>query len=413
LDVWLELRRADVGCLVLGRPDGHEESFGRGLAPLTDWSQDGATLRSGAPFGREGSVLQIVAVSSGKTRATLLCGPAEASWVQEIDAFLPLIQRAILRLAHGAGSPLEAAAQKAWFSAPQPMLLLETDLTVVAGNPAAYRRLGIAPGQPTPPWLERWFEKTLKDFDEDAPHTWSVRGGDAEYNLSVLSVDPSEATPGRWLISLVRGGPSLSARIVQAGQAFGLTPREREALELLAEGLSNRQIAAAIDVTESTVKFHLVSVMRKAGVASRTELLARLHALHLADPDQSIPPDAQRVRAGWVWKAEDGIVHCSQDLGTTMIREDVVASRAAVVSHFEGTPLLVYSDATGVVSSTREAQSEAGTDVPEVAATAIRGGSAVSRALVNLYLRIHSPQHPTRLFRDRDAALQWLETFRS
>ena len=41
-------------------------------------------------------------------------------------------------------------------------------------------------------------------------------------------------------------------------------------------------------------------------------------------------------------------------------------------------------------------------------ALAVKGGSAVSRALVNLWLRVSTPPYPTRLFRDRDEALRWL-----
>jgi DNA-binding NarL/FixJ family response regulator len=56
-----------------------------------------------------------------------------------------------------------------------------------------------------------------------------------------------------------------------------LTPREREVLRLLGEGLSNRDIARALAVAERTVKTHVSSVLGKLDVASRTQaaLLAR------------------------------------------------------------------------------------------------------------------------------------------
>jgi DNA-binding NarL/FixJ family response regulator len=50
-----------------------------------------------------------------------------------------------------------------------------------------------------------------------------------------------------------------------------LTAREREVLELLTEGLSNRQIAERLAVQEVTVKAHLQPVYRKLGVANRTQ----------------------------------------------------------------------------------------------------------------------------------------------
>ncbi|HEX9007339.1 MAG TPA: response regulator transcription factor [Bacteroidota bacterium] len=50
-----------------------------------------------------------------------------------------------------------------------------------------------------------------------------------------------------------------------------LTPREREVLAMLAEGCSNKQIAARLDISEHTAKFHVASILGKLGAASRTE----------------------------------------------------------------------------------------------------------------------------------------------
>ena len=50
-----------------------------------------------------------------------------------------------------------------------------------------------------------------------------------------------------------------------------MTKREREILELAAEGYSNAQLAKMLWVTEQTVKFHLSNVYRKLDVANRTE----------------------------------------------------------------------------------------------------------------------------------------------
>lgn len=50
-----------------------------------------------------------------------------------------------------------------------------------------------------------------------------------------------------------------------------LTPRESEVMELLAQGLANKQIALALDISEHTVKFHISAIYRKMGVTNRTE----------------------------------------------------------------------------------------------------------------------------------------------
>jgi DNA-binding NarL/FixJ family response regulator len=50
-----------------------------------------------------------------------------------------------------------------------------------------------------------------------------------------------------------------------------LTPREVEVLELLADGLPNKRIAARLSMSPETVKFHVAQICGKLGVANRTE----------------------------------------------------------------------------------------------------------------------------------------------
>ena len=54
-----------------------------------------------------------------------------------------------------------------------------------------------------------------------------------------------------------------------------LTPTERKVAALVAEGLPNREVAAALFVTPKTVEFHLRNVFRKLGIRSRAELARR------------------------------------------------------------------------------------------------------------------------------------------
>ena len=54
-----------------------------------------------------------------------------------------------------------------------------------------------------------------------------------------------------------------------------LTPRERQVLELLAEGLPNKAIAARLDISDQTVKFHVSSICGKLGAANRTAAVRR------------------------------------------------------------------------------------------------------------------------------------------
>jgi two-component system, NarL family, response regulator YdfI len=53
-----------------------------------------------------------------------------------------------------------------------------------------------------------------------------------------------------------------------------LTPREQEVLRMLALGLANKEIAARLNISEHTVKFHVAAILGKLGAASRTEAVA-------------------------------------------------------------------------------------------------------------------------------------------
>jgi DNA-binding NarL/FixJ family response regulator len=80
----------------------------------------------------------------------------------------------------------------------------------------------------------------------------------------------------------------------EAGGRFGetheqdeaplLTPRELDVLGAVSEGLTNKEIARRFDISQHTVKFHLESLMRKLGVSSRAEAVAKSLSLHLLEP---------------------------------------------------------------------------------------------------------------------------------
>jgi two-component system nitrate/nitrite response regulator NarL len=54
-----------------------------------------------------------------------------------------------------------------------------------------------------------------------------------------------------------------------------LTPREVQVLELLAEGLPNKAIAARLHISDQTVKFHVSSISGKLGARNRTDAVRR------------------------------------------------------------------------------------------------------------------------------------------
>jgi len=89
------------------------------------------------------------------------------------------------------------------------------------------------------------------------------------------SVDAVVMSPAVWALSSLgaprpRSEVSTDNRLVEE-----LTARERDVLALVADGHPNREIAARLDISEHTVKFHLASIFGKLGVSTRTQAVRR------------------------------------------------------------------------------------------------------------------------------------------
>jgi DNA-binding NarL/FixJ family response regulator len=74
-------------------------------------------------------------------------------------------------------------------------------------------------------------------------------------------------------------GPGLAARLVDRPTGHGLTARESEVLALLAQGMSNPEIAHTLDVSVKTVQNHVSSVLAKLQVRDRTQAALRMRGL--------------------------------------------------------------------------------------------------------------------------------------
>jgi DNA-binding NarL/FixJ family response regulator len=83
------------------------------------------------------------------------------------------------------------------------------------------------------------------------------------------------------------------AQAEQGQRALGLSPRQREVLQLLAEGRSMKEAADILKVTPRTIAFHKYSMMRQHGFRTGAELVQYAVHLGLVTPRDTHPPTCQ------------------------------------------------------------------------------------------------------------------------
>ena len=99
-----------------------------------------------------------------------------------------------------------------------------------------------------------------------------------EDGLDQLRARVDDAVSGRLLCSpeiaaVIMRGLCSRGSLDPVARSVGLTLRETQVAELVSRGLSNKEIARAFDLSESTVKHHVHSILAKIGVPSRFQLV--------------------------------------------------------------------------------------------------------------------------------------------
>lgn len=106
-----------------------------------------------------------------------------------------------------------------------------------------------------------------------------VDSGPAQHAMAIRAVMAGELWMPRWLEQrMLQHFAAQSPR--KFAPVLALTPREQEAHALAAAGMSNKQIARRLSITEDTVKKHLKGIFTKLGIHRRIELVLMDHSTH-------------------------------------------------------------------------------------------------------------------------------------
>ena len=113
--------------------------------------------------------------------------------------------------------------------------------------------------------------------DEDIAR--ALAAGAKGYLLKGAPLDDIE----RAIAAVARGDSVLDPRITARALAprQRLTPRERDVLRLVAAGQTNKEIAAALRISERTAKFHVTAILGKLGAQNRARAVAVAKERHL------------------------------------------------------------------------------------------------------------------------------------
>ena len=119
----------------------------------------------------------------------------------------------------------------------------------------------------------------LTSFKEEELVQNALQAGAIGYLLKNVSADEiagaiRAAHSGRPTLAPEAAEALIQAAMHKPSIGYDLTDREKEILNLMAEGLSNPEIAGRLFVSRSTIKFHVSNILSKLGAESRTEAVA-------------------------------------------------------------------------------------------------------------------------------------------
>jgi two-component system NarL family response regulator len=113
----------------------------------------------------------------------------------------------------------------------------------------------------------------LTTYDTDDEIARALKAGAKAYVLKDISAEDLIGCIRVVLAGRTYLAPAAAARLAEGVRHVQLTPRELATLRQMADGRTNREIAAALGISERTVKTHVGHLFDKLGAASRTEAI--------------------------------------------------------------------------------------------------------------------------------------------
>jgi DNA-binding CsgD family transcriptional regulator len=165
------------------------------------------------------------------------------------------------------------------------LVVVDRSLNLVASNIEAIQILTFPSSPETIPNLDRWLTKRIRmglvDRRSSAALTFVEQFKSAQRTYRChsfpLNLNGNAAVPNYpAVVLLLERSKSGGVKLVEVCTRFGLTPRERETVKMLFEGLTSKEIAQRMNISPNTVKAFLRLVMVKMGVSTRSGIVGRI-----------------------------------------------------------------------------------------------------------------------------------------
>jgi ATP/maltotriose-dependent transcriptional regulator MalT len=134
------------------------------------------------------------------------------------------------------------------------------------------------------PSRQRQQHRVSRSMRQAPPFAYRARLHPQDLCLTDFQLVPlafAQATPATSL------APAQPARVLSPRLPEPLSSREHELLQALAQGDTNRELAARFHISVGTVRWHLTNIYGKLGVRRRTQALARAQALGLLSTEKA------------------------------------------------------------------------------------------------------------------------------